>query len=596
MAKNKKTSKLSKAEQKYVIRRLLGFAKRFIPLFVIAFIFAAVSSFMAHYIPVLVGEGIDLIIEAGRVDFEGIGKILPVIFALAVAGAALDWFVRLIATRAGTMIVRDIRAEAVRKLQKLPVSYFDSHASGDVLSRIIADTDRLSEGLLTGLIQLYSSVLGIVITLVFMIIIDWKVALIVAVLTPMSMFVAGFIASRTFSLFKKRSATSAEQTALIDEAVGGREVITAFSHQKASLAAFDEINDRYRKVTTDAVFYSSITNPATRFVNNLVYFGVALVAALLSISSGSTITPGGISTLLTYASNYAKPFNELSGVVTELQSSLASALRIFELLDAEEMIPDAEDAAEISSETLAGKFEARSLAFSYTDKPFMENMNFWAKPGQRIAIVGPTGCGKTTLVNLFMRFYEPTGGTIEVDGKDVSKITRKSLRSCFGMVLQDTWLSSGTIRENIAMGRPDATDEEVIAAAKAAHAHSFIKRLPDGYNTPLGEDGGRLSQGQKQLLCIARVMLCLPPMLILDEATSSIDLRTEIKINRAFAELMEGRTSFIVAHRLNTIKNADCILVMRNGKIVEQGNHEELLAKNGFYSELYGAQFKHVGA
>ena len=596
MAKNKKTSKLSKAEQKYVIRRLLGFAKRFIPLFVIAFIFAAASSLMAHYIPVLVGEGIDLIVEAGRVDFEGIGKIVPVIFALAVIGAALDWFVRLIATRAGTMIVRDIRSAAVRKLQRLPVSYFDSHASGDVLSRIIADTDRLSEGLLTGLIQLYSSVLGIVITLVFMIIIDWKVALIVAILTPMSMFVAGFIASRTFSLFKKRSATSAEQTALIDEAVGGREVITAFSHQKASLEVFDEINERYRKVTTNAVYFSSITNPATRFVNNLVYFGVALVSALLSISSGSTITPGGISTLLTYASNYAKPFNELSGVVTELQSSLASALRIFELLDAEEMIPDADDAEEISSETLAGKLEAHSLAFSYTDKPFMENMNFWAKPGQRIAIVGPTGCGKTTLVNLFMRFYEPTGGAIEVDGKDVSKITRKSLRSCFGMVLQDTWLSSGTIRENIAMGRPDATDEEVIAAAKAAHAHSFIKRLPDGYNTPLGEDGGRLSQGQKQLLCIARVMLCLPPMLILDEATSSIDLRTEIKINRAFAELMEGRTSFIVAHRLNTIKTADCILVMRDGKIVEQGNHEELLEKNGFYAELYGAQFKHVNA
>ena len=596
MAKNKKTSKLSKAEQKYVIGRLLGFAKRFIPLFVIAFIFAAASSFMAHYIPVLVGNGIDLIVEAGKVDFEGIAKIVPVIFALAVAGAALDWFVRLIATRAGTMIVRDIRAEAVRKLQRLPVSYFDSHASGDILSRIIADTDRLSEGLLTGLIQLYSSVLGIVITLVFMIIIDWKVALIVAILTPMSLFVAGFIASRTFSLFKKRSATSAEQTALLDEAVGGREVITAFSHQKDSLAAFDEINERYRKVTTNAVYFSSITNPATRFVNNLVYFGVALVSALLSIGTGSTITPGGISTLLTYASNYAKPFNELSGVVTELQSSLASALRIFELLDAEEMPPDAEDAAEISAETLSGRLEAHSLAFSYTDKPFMENMNFWAKPGQRIAIVGPTGCGKTTLVNLFMRFYEPTGGSIEVDGKDISKITRRSLRSSFGMVLQDTWLSSGTIRENIAMGRPDASDDEVIAAAKAAHAHSFIKRLPQGYDTPLGEDGGRLSQGQKQLLCIARVMLCLPPMLILDEATSSIDLRTEIKINRAFGELMEGRTSFIVAHRLNTIKNADCILVMRDGKIVEQGNHEELLAKNGFYAELYGAQFKHVGA
>ena len=596
MVKNKKASKLTKAEQKYVIGRLLGFAKRFIPLFVIAFVFAAASTIMAHYIPVLVGNGIDLIVAKGKVDFEGIAKILPVILALTIAGAVLDWLVRLIATRAGTMIVRDIRAEAVRKLQKLPVSYFDSHASGDVLARIIADTDRLSEGLLTGLIQLYSSVLGIVVTLVFMIIIDWKVALIVAILTPMSMFVAGFIASRTFSLFKKRSATSAEQTALIDEAVGGRDVITAFSHQKASLAAFDEINDRYRKVTTDAVFYSSITNPATRFVNNLVYFGVALVSALLSISSGSTITPGGISTLLMYASNYAKPFNELSGVVTELQSSLASALRVFELLDAEEMTPDAADATELNIEELSGKFEAKKLAFSYTEKPFMENMNFWAKPGQRIAIVGPTGCGKTTLVNLFMRFYEPTGGKIEVDGKDISAVTRKSLRASFGMVLQDTWLSSGTIRENIAMGRPDATDEEVIAAAKAAHAHSFIKRLPDGYNTPLGEDGGRLSQGQKQLLCIARVMLCLPPMLILDEATSSIDLRTEIKINKACAELMEGRTSFIVAHRLNTIKNADCILVMRDGKIVEQGNHEELIAKNGFYAELYGAQFKHVGA
>lgn len=596
MAKNKKASKLTKAEQKYVIGRLLGFAKRFIPLFVIAFIFAAASTIMSHYIPVLVGNGIDLIIGKGNVDFDGIARILPVILVLTVAGAILDWFVRLIATRAGTMIVRDIRAEAVRKLQKLPVSYFDNHASGDVLARIIADTDRLSEGLLTGLIQLYSSVLGIVITLVFMIIIDWKVALIVAILTPMSMFVAGFIASRTFSLFKKRSATSAEQTALIDEAVGGRDVITAFSHQKASLAAFDEINDRYRKVTTNAVFYSSITNPATRFVNNLVYFGVALVSALLSITSGSSITPGGISTLLMYASNYAKPFNELSGVVTELQSSLASALRIFELLDAEEMAPDADDAAELSAESLSGKLEAHSLAFSYTDKPFMENMNFWAKPGQRIAIVGPTGCGKTTLVNLFMRFYEPSGGSIEVDGKDISNVTRKSLRFCFGMVLQDTWLSSGTIRENIAMGRPDATDEEVVAAAKAAHAHSFIKRLPQGYDTPLGEDGGRLSQGQKQLLCIARVMLCLPPMLILDEATSSIDLRTEIKINRAFAELMEGRTSFIVAHRLNTIKNADCILVMRDGKIVEQGRHDELMAKNGFYAELYGAQFKHVGA
>ncbi len=590
----KKNQKLSRSEQKYVIGRLLGFAKRFIPLFAIAFIFAAASALMSHFIPVLVGEGIDLIVEAGKVDFEGIARIIPVILALTLAGALLDWLVRLIATCAGTMVVRDIRSEAIRKLQRLPVSYFDNHPSGDVLSRIIADTDRLSEGLLTGLIQLYSSVLGIIITLVFMIIIDWKVALIVAVLTPMSMFVAGFIASKTFSLFKKRTETAAEQTALIDESVGGRDVITAFSHQKDSLERFDEINERYCNVATKAVFYSSLTNPATRFVNNLVYCGVALISALLSIGTGSTVTAGDISCLLTYASNYAKPFNELSGVVTELQSSLASALRIFELLDAEEMPAEGEDCIELDPESLAGKLQAHDLAFSYTDKPFMENMNFWAKPGQHIAIVGPTGCGKTTLVNLFMRFYEPMGGSIEVDGIPVSKVTKRSLRASIGMVLQDTWLSSGTVRENIAMGRPDATDEEVEAAARAARAHSFIKRLPQGYDTPLGEDGGRLSQGQKQLLCIARVMLCLPPILILDEATSSIDTRTEIKINQAFDKLMEGRTSFIVAHRLGTIKNADCILVMKYGNIIEQGNHAELMAKNGFYSELYGAQFKKI--
>lgn len=592
----KKAQKLSKSEQRYVIGRLLGFSRRFIPLFVIAFIFAAASALMSHFIPVLVGEGIDLIVEAGKVDFEGIARIIPVILALTLAGAALDWLVRLIATRAGTMIVRDIRAEAIRKLQRLPVSYFDSHPSGDVLSRIIADTDRLSEGLLTGLIQLYSSVLGIIITLVFMIIINWKVALIVAVLTPMSMFVAGFIASRTFSLFKKRTETAAEQTALIDESVGGRDVITAFSHQKESLERFDELNERYRTVATKAVFYSSLTNPATRFVNNLVYCGVALVSALFSIGTGSTVTAGDISCLLTYASNYAKPFNELSGVVAELQSSLASALRVFELLDAEEMPEEGDDCIELEPEKLSGRLEAHDLAFSYNEKPFMEGLNFKASPGQRIAIVGPTGCGKTTLINLFMRFYEPTGGTIEVDGVPISRISRRSLRSSFGMVLQDTWLSSGTIRENLTMGRPDATDEEVEAAARAARAHSFIKRLPEGYDTPLGEDGGRLSQGQKQLLCIARVMLCLPPMLILDEATSSIDTRTEIKISEAFDKLMEGRTSFIVAHRLGTIKNADCILVMKDGRIIEQGNHEQLMNKNGFYADLYGAQFKHLQA
>jgi ATP-binding cassette subfamily B protein len=424
-----------------------------------------------------------------------------------------------------------------------------------------------------------------------MIIIDWKVALIVAILTPMSMFVAGFIASRTFSLFKKRSATSAEQTALLDEAVGGREVITAFSHQKDSLAAFDEINERYRKVTTNAVYFSSITNPATRFVNNLVYFGVALVSALLSIGTGSTITPGGISTLLTYASNYAKPFNELSGVITELQSSLASALRVFELLDAVEMIPDAADAAELSPESLSGRLEAHSLAFSYNDKPFMENMNFWAKPGQRIAIVGPTGCGKTTLINLLMRFYDVDSGSIQVGGTDIRDITRHSLRTSYGMVLQETWLKAATVRENLKLGRPDATDEEMIDAAKRTHCHGFISRLDDGYDTLITENGGELSAGQKQLLCIARAMISDPPMLILDEATSSIDTRTELRVQNAMRELMEGRTSFVVAHRLSTIMEMDKILVMKDGNVIEQGTHAELMDNGGFYRDLFNSQF-----
>ncbi len=588
----KKKSILTPEQRRATTRRLLRFAKPYIAFFIIAFIFAAASSVMAHLIPMLVGDAIDLAIGQGKVDIEGVFALLPIMLALALGGALLDWLVRLVGQRISASITHNIRAACIRKIQALPLSYLDSHKSGDILSRVIADTDRLSEGLMTGIIDLYSSVIGIIVTLVFMIFINPVVAIVVGVLTPMSMLVAAFIANRTFSLFGKKSAIAAKQTAVIDEAVAGREVISLFSHEGESLAAFDEINEEYRKTATRAVFYSSITNPATRYVNSLVYGGVALAGGLLSIASGGAISAGEISCLLTYSQNYAKPFNELSSVLAELQSSLASAMRVFEFLDAKEEETTAE--ISISPDSVKGELKARDVAFSYTDEPFMENIDFEALSGQRIAIVGPTGCGKTTLINLLMRFYDTTGGSICVDGKDISKISRRELRACFGMVLQDTWLSSGSVRENIAMGNPDATDEEIVAAAKAAHAHKFIMRLPQGYDTPLGEDGSVLSAGQIQLLCIARVMLALPPMLILDEATSSIDTRTEIKIQDAFAEMMKGRTSFIVAHRLNTIKNADKILVMKDGKIVEQGRHDELMAKNGFYASLYGAQFKMI--
>jgi ATP-binding cassette subfamily B protein len=588
----KKKSILTPEQRRATTRRLLRFAKPYIAFFIIAFIFAAASSVMAHLIPMLVGDAIDLAIGQGKVDIEGVFALLPIMLAFALGGALLDWLVRLVGQRISASITHNIRAACIRKIQNLPLSYLDSHKSGDILSRVIADTDRLSEGLMTGIIDLYSSVIGIIVTLVFMIFINPVVAIVVGVLTPMSMLVAAFIANRTFSLFGKKSAIAAKQTAVIDEAVAGREVISLFSHEGESLAAFDEINEEYRKTATRAVFYSSITNPATRYVNSLVYGGVALAGGLLSIASGGAISAGEISCLLTYSQNYAKPFNELSSVLAELQSSLASAMRVFEFLDAKEEETTAD--ISISPDAVKGELKARDVAFSYTDEPFMENIDFEASSGQRIAIVGPTGCGKTTLINLLMRFYDTTGGSICVDGKDISKISRRELRACFGMVLQDTWLSSGSVRENIAMGKPDATDEEIVAAAKAAHAHKFIMRLPQGYDTPLGEDGSVLSAGQIQLLCIARVMLALPPMLILDEATSSIDTRTEIKIQDAFAEMMKGRTSFIVAHRLNTIKNADKILVMKDGKIVEQGRHDELMAKNGFYASLYGAQFKMI--
>jgi len=456
---------------------------------------------------------------------------------------------------------------------------------------MIADVDRMSEGLVTGITELYSSALSIIVTLIFMIVINYKVALVVALLTPLSMLVAAFISKRTFSLFHEQSTLAARETAVIDESVSGGAVVKAYSREDAITADFDELNEEYRKTATRAVFYSSITNPSTRFVNSLVYCGVALAGGLMAVAN-PLVTAGQISTLLYYAHNYAKPFNELSDVIAELQSSLASAARVFELLDTPDEPAELPDAAAIDPAKVEGSVRADGVEFSYTDRPFMAGIDFDVKPGMRVAVVGPTGCGKTTLINLFMRFYETNAGTITVDGKDIRHITRDSLRASFGMVLQDTWLKSGTVRENIAMGKPDATDEEIEAAARASHAHSFIKRLPKGYDTPLSEDGGQLSQGQKQLLCITRVMLALPPMLILDEATSSIDTRTEIKIQKAFAELMRGRTSFIVAHRLNTIKNADMILVMKDGRIIERGTHDELMKAGGFYAGLYGAQFK----
>lgn len=587
----KKTEKLSPEVRSRTLRRLLGYSRPLIPAAVGALIMAAISIVAAHFIPELVGDAIDLAIGRSNVDMPGILRILAIVPVLAVVSAVFDWLVRLVGLRIGAVMTRDVRSDCIRKIEKLPLSYLDLHRSGDILSRVVADVDKMSDGLATGITQLYSSALSIICTMVFMIRINYKVALVVALLTPVSMIVAAFISKQTFSLFHEQSKRAARQTAIIDESVSGGAVIKAYSRESAVSEDFNEINREYVRTATRAVFYSSITNPSTRFVNSMVYCGVALVAGLASLTN-PLVTAGQISTLLYYAHNYAKPFNELSDVMAELQSSLASAARIFELLDTPSEQEDLADAAVIDPQSTIGAICAKDVAFSYTDRPFMEGINFDVKPGMRVAVVGPTGCGKTTLINLFMRFYETNGGSITVDGRDISHITRQSLRSSFGMVLQDTWLRAGSVRDNIAMGKPDATDAEIEAAARAAHAHSFIKRLPNGYDTILGEDGGQLSQGQKQLLCISRVMLALPPMLILDEATSSIDTRTEIKIQKAFAELMRGRTSFIVAHRLNTIKNADLILVMKDGHIIERGTHDELMQADGFYADLYGAQFR----
>lgn len=551
-------------------------------------ILATVQVAMTLYIPILVGRAIDCILGPGQVDFAGLGGFLVQTLLCAGAAALAQWLVSQLCNRMTFRIARDIRNEVFRHIQQLPLSYLDSHPQGDLVSRVVADVDTFADGLLMGFTQLFTGVMTILGTLIFMVRIHWGVALVVVCITPLSLVVANFIATRTYSMFKLQSAIRGEQTALIDETIGAIKVVQAFGHQQASLAQFDQVNERLKSASLRAIFFSSLVNPCTRFVNSVVYAGVGLTGALLAISGG--ITVGALTSFLNYANQYTKPFNEISGVVTELQNALACCGRVFELMEAPTQTREPEQPK--LPDTMAGAVEIRNLRFSYTpDKPLIKNFNLRVQPGQRVAIVGPTGCGKTTLINLLMRFYDPQEGQILLDGVDTRDMTRSQLRSCVGMVLQDTWLPGGTIRDNIAMGKPEATEAEVIAAAKQAHAHSFIRRLPQGYDTVLGENGGSLSQGQKQLLCIARVMLCLPPMLILDEATSSIDTRTEIKIQKAFDTMMQGRTSFIVAHRLSTIQGADVILVMRSGQIVEQGTHEELLAKQGFYASLYQSQF-----
>lgn len=579
---HKKTTVLGK-----VLRRL----RRYIPAAVAALVMATAYVAMSLYIPILVGRAIDCIVDAGKVDFAAMSAELVTIALCAGIGGLAQWLMTLINNRITYCVTRDIRNEAFRHLQILPLSYLDSHPQGDTVSRVIADVDTFADGLLMGFTQLFTGVMTIVGTLVLMLLINWKIALVVIVLTPLSLVVAAFIAGRTHSLFALQAKTRGEQTAIIDETVGQIKVVQAFNRESAALEAFDEVNDRLEKASLRAIFYSSLTNPSTRFVYALVYAGVALVGSFMAIGGG--ISVGHLSSFLSYANQYTKPFNEISGVIAELQNALACAGRVFDLIEAPAQTPEPQTPEK--PDTVRGAMEIKDLTFSYTpDKPLISEFNLSVEPGQRVAIVGPTGCGKTTFINLLMRFYDPQGGQIALDGVDTGHMARGQLRSCIGMVLQDTWLKAGTIRENIAMGKPDATDEQIIEAAKKSHAHSFIKRLPKGYDTVIGESGGNLSQGQKQLLCIARVMLCLPPMLILDEATSSIDTRTEMRIQKAFDAMMEGRTSFIVAHRLSTIREADVILVMKDGKIVEQGRHDTLLEANGFYAKLYNSQFAQV--
>lgn len=581
MEKNKGTLKK--------VLKYIGIYKIFLAL---SLIFAAASVVLTLYVPILTGRAIDLIVAAGRVDFIGLGEILLKIGVTVGITAVLQWLMNVCNNKITYNVVRDIRRDAFEKIEILPLKYIDSHPTGEIVSRVIADVDQFADGLLMGFTQLFTGVMTILGTLIFMFTINVKISLVVILITPVSLFVAAFIAKRTFSMFKKQSETRGEQTAIIDEMVGNQKIVQAFGHQRQSMEDFDEINSRLEKCSLKAIFFSSITNPSTRFINSLVYTGVGLTGAISAISGGISggISVGQLSSFLSYANQYTKPFNEISGVVTELQNALACAARIFELIEEQPQIPDKENARILTMPD--GDVKLENVSFSYDPgRSLIENMNLSVKPGSRVAIVGPTGCGKTTVINLLMRFYDADKGRICVSGTDIKDITRGSLRRSYGMVLQETWLKSGTIRENIVMGKPDATDEEVLEAAKASHAHSFIKRLSEGYNTVISEDGGSLSQGQKQLLCITRVMLCLPPMLILDEATSSIDTRTEHRIQRAFAKMMKGRTSFIIAHRLSTIMDADVILVMKDGHVIEQGSHRELLDKGGFYAELFNSQY-----
>ena len=575
------------------LRRILTWLKPYAPMLVISIVLSAASVALTLYVPILVGRAIDGILGKGNVDWPAVLQNLTQAAVVAAAAAVIQWIISAINNRVAFQTVRDMRNEAFDHLQELPLSYLDAHPQGEIVSRIIADADTFADGLLLGFTQLFTGVVTIAGTLYFMLRLQWWIALTVVVLTPLSLFMAKFIASRTYSMFRAQSEARGEQTAFVDEMLTGQKVVRAFGREKACLEKFDQLNKKLADSSLKATFYSSLTNPLTRFVGSVTYAAVALVGAIACILTAGTaaaFTVGNLSAMLSYASQYAKPFNEISGVVTEFQNAMACAARLFALMDEPARVPDAPDALVL--ENARGDVALEDVTFSYTpEKPLIQHMNIRVKTGMRVAIVGPTGCGKTTIINLLMRFYDVCGGKITVDGTDIRDITRKSLRGEYGMVLQDTWLKAGTIRENIAMGRPEATDEEIFRAAKAAHAHSFIRRLPEGYDTMIGEDGGMLSQGQKQLLCIARIMLCLPPMLILDEATSSIDTRTEMKIQSAFAAMMKGRTTFIVAHRLSTIREADLILVMRDGSIVEQGTHESLLAAEGFYAQLYKSQF-----
>lgn len=571
------------------IIRVLKYLSKYTFYMIVSIVVALVTVAGQLYIPILQGDAIDKIVEKGNVDFKGIMQIIMIILITMAVVALLQWVMNICNNKITYSVIRDIRKDAFNKLQDLPVKYADSHPTGEIVNKVIADVDQFADGLLMGFSQFFTGVMTIIGTLIFMLMINWKITLVVVLITPLSFFVASFVAKKTYTMFHKQSETRGRQTAFIDEMIGNQKVVQAYSHEDESLEKFDVINKELQKYSLDATFFSSITNPSTRFVNNVVYALVCLSGAFTSIATKGVFSVGQLSAFLSYAQQYTKPFNEISGVVTELQNALACADRILDLIEEEPLSTDAED--ELVVEEGQGRIEIENVSFSY-DKSveLIKNLNLKVEPGQRVAIVGPTGCGKSTIINLLMRFYDVDEGGIIVEGKDIRNVSRKSLRNSYGMVLQETWLKSGTIKENITTGKPDATDEEIIAAAKAAHAHSFIKRLPNGYDTVIGEDGGSLSQGQKQLLCIARVMLCLPPMLILDEATSSIDTRTEMKIQEAFARMMKGRTSFIVAHRLSTIQSADIILVMKDGNIIEQGNHEELLLKGGFYAELYRSQ------